>query len=75
MIMAVLCPYHRILLRNKKEQTNDTYNRMDEPQKHYVEQKGKAQRSIFSMIAIYVKFSNMQYLFILPESRSADDWG
>ena len=34
-------PYHRRLLRNKREQNIDTYNRIDEPQKNYAVQKKK----------------------------------
>ena len=32
----VVSLYNRILLKNKKEQTNDTCNHMDESQKHYL---------------------------------------
>ena len=52
-------PYHRRLLRNKREQNIDTYNRIDEPQKNYAVQKKKKKKrpkNVFSVIAIYVKF-------------------
>ena len=37
----IVYPYHRRLLRNKREQNIDTYNRIDEPQKNYAVQKKK----------------------------------
>lgn len=48
--------YHRILFRNKKEQTIDTYNRIDGPQKHNAEQKRKTQKNIYFIIVIYTKY-------------------
>lgn len=52
--------FHTRLLRFKKK-TADTYNRIDEPQKHYAEQKKKSKKkNIYSMIATYMKFENRQ---------------
>ena len=42
-------PYHRRLLRNKKEQTIDTYKRIDEPQKYYVVGKKRRHKRVYTL--------------------------
>ena len=42
--------YNRILISQKKRQTTDTYNGMNEPQKHFVEDGGLTQKTAYDVV-------------------------
>lgn len=58
---TVVWSYNGVLLSNKKEQSTNTCNDMDDSQKHQTEEKKSYIKEFILYDFIYMKFYNWQY--------------